>query len=98
MALMPLDRYTGIGMDLMNVPKANFKKVNLQLLVNVIGDVAVILLFASVWWVGFVSIFTYGSGILLGMRVLKKEGDINILRSLSSGLRFIFGTLKTNKT
>lgn len=98
MALMPLDRYTGIGMDLMNVPEANFKKVNLQLLVNVIGDIVVILLFASVWWVGFVSIFTYGSGILLGMRVLKKEGDIKILRSLSSGLRFIFGALKTNKT
>jgi O-antigen/teichoic acid export membrane protein len=97
MALMPLDRYTGIGMDLMNIPEANFKKVNLQLLVNVIGDIIVILLFASVWWVGFISIFTYGSGILLGMRILKKEGNIHILHSLSSGMRFIFETLKLTK-
>jgi O-antigen/teichoic acid export membrane protein len=79
--LLPLDRFSGVALDVLKKPQLNFLKVVLMLLVNVVGDVLVLSMTASPLGVALVSVVTYGSGAWLGYFFLKaylplKMGDI----------------------
>lgn len=70
--LMPLDRYSGVALDILNRPALNFIKVGLMLLVNIAGDVLVIYISGKVFPVAVVSILTFTTGVVFGMVFLKK--------------------------
>mgnify|MGYP000716510790 CR=1 FL=1 len=70
--LMPIDRYSGVALDILNKPFFNFMKVIIMLTVNIVGDILVIKLTGEIFPVAVVSILTFTTGVLLGLRFLKK--------------------------
>jgi O-antigen/teichoic acid export membrane protein len=55
--LLPVDRFMGVMLDSLNLPKYNFFKVVYMTLANIIGDAIVV--FAFVFVAGFISFFTF---------------------------------------
>ncbi len=55
--LLPLDRFIGVMLDSMNLPKYNLFKVIYMTMANIIGDSIVV--FAFVFVAGFLSFFTF---------------------------------------
>jgi O-antigen/teichoic acid export membrane protein len=84
-AIMPLDRYSGITLDVINKPKMNFRKVMVMLIVNVIGDLLVIKTWGLLWPVAVVSVFTFSSGLVYGNFLLKRYLDFSVKNVLISG-------------
>lgn len=86
-AFLPLERYSGIGLDVVNQPRLNLIKVILMLAVNIAGDFAAIYLFpnAPVAAVAGISVLTFGSGVLLGYRFLGKHMKFSFSGIISSG-------------
>lgn len=82
---MPLDRYSGITLDIMNRPVLNFIKVIMMLIVNAGGNVVVLYLAGKLWPVAVVSIFTFLTGVLFGAWFLKKYLKFSIKRLLING-------------
>ncbi|RIV27238.1 lipopolysaccharide biosynthesis protein [Fibrisoma montanum] len=84
-ALLPLERYSGVGLDALGLPNRNLQKVIIMLLVNVIGTVIALYLFKSVASVAFVSIATFLSGLLLGFRMMKPHAAVSLPTTLRVG-------------
>ena len=79
--LLPIDRFFGITLDIINKPHLNMIKVFIMLAVNVTGDFLGIFIFHSLYSVAVASIFTFFSGAIFGYWALKKHlefkmGDI----------------------
>ncbi|MBE0650341.1 MAG: hypothetical protein IH595_05825 [Bacteroidales bacterium] len=83
--LLPLDRFIGVLLDSLNLPKYNFFKVVYMTLANVIGDSIVV--FAFVFVAGFLSFFTFlFSGVhSLSLTALyaKEYTIINVLQGVA---------------
>lgn len=77
-AFLPLERYSGIGLDALGQPARNLKKVAFMLVVNVLGDLVAILVFQSVTAVALISIGTFGTGLLLGYRWLGETVPVSL--------------------
>jgi O-antigen/teichoic acid export membrane protein len=71
--LMPIDRFFGITLDILNKPHFNLIKVTLMLVVNVVGDFIGIYLTHNLYGVALSSIFTFLAGIVYGYWVLKRH-------------------------
>lgn len=71
--IMPIDRFFGITLDILNKPHLNMMKVFMMLTINVIGDFAGIAIFHNLYGVAIASLFTYYSGVLFGYFQLKKH-------------------------
>jgi len=86
-AFLPLERYSGIGLDVINKPKLNLIKVIVMVSVNIIGDFIVIELFPDkpVAAVAAVSVATFGSGIVLGYWFLRKHMVFSFAGIIKSG-------------
>jgi O-antigen/teichoic acid export membrane protein len=82
---MPLDRYTGVTLDVLNQPIKNFYKISVMLLIKVAGNLMVIYLIGEVWAVAVTSIVTFLAGVLLGIYYLKKSLDFSVKRLLVKG-------------
>lgn len=85
-ALMPLERYGGIGLDAVRQPRLNLLKVGLMLAVNVAGDLVALLGFQSVTGVALASIGTFLTGLGLGYFWLGKKTPVTLLGTVRSGL------------
>lgn len=66
MAFTALDRYSGVGLDVVNRPAVNMRKMLIMLVINVVGDVIALHFTGDIRWVAFVSIVTFGGGTLFG--------------------------------
>jgi O-antigen/teichoic acid export membrane protein len=71
--LLPVDRFFGITLDILNKPQINLVKVLLMLIVNVAGDFIGIRITHNLYGVAFSSIFTFLAGIVYGYWMLKKS-------------------------
>jgi O-antigen/teichoic acid export membrane protein len=71
--LLPVDRFFGITLDILNKPQLNLIKVVLMLVVNVVGDFIGIYLTHNLYGVAASSIFTFLAGIIYGYWALKKN-------------------------
>ena len=69
---LPLDKFLGISLDCLNLPKFNMIKVILMVFINVIGDLIAIFFFQSVWTVAAVTTLTMITGIVVGFIYLHK--------------------------
>ncbi|MES2266116.1 MAG: oligosaccharide flippase family protein [Bacteroidota bacterium] len=83
--LMPIDRFFGITLDILNKPHLNMLKVILMLTVNVIGDFVGIWIFHSLYAVAIASLFTFFSGAIFGYWALKKHLHFTIRDIFSLG-------------
>jgi O-antigen/teichoic acid export membrane protein len=70
--IMPVDRFFGITLDIMNKPKLNMAKVFIMLAVNIAADFIGYYLTKSLWGIAIASLFTYYTGLIFGFVQLKK--------------------------
>ena len=61
--LLPVDRFFGISLDILNKPHLNLTKVSIMLVVNVIGDFVGIYLTHSLYGVALASIVSFIAGV-----------------------------------
>ncbi|MCO5935204.1 oligosaccharide flippase family protein [Mucilaginibacter sp. RB4R14] len=83
--LMPIDRFFGITLDIINKPHLNMLKVILMLIVNITGDFIGIFIFHSLYAVAIASLFTFFSGAIFGYWALKKHLHFTIRDMFSLG-------------
>jgi len=83
--IMPIDRFFGITLDILNKPHLNMIKVFLMLAVNVTGDFLGIAIFHNLYGVAIASLFTYYTGVLFGYFQLKKHLDFSLNDLLTLG-------------
>jgi O-antigen/teichoic acid export membrane protein len=88
-AFLPLDRFSGVTLDIIGKPYLNFLKVIVMLLVNVAGDIAAIHFFGNIWGVAAVSILTFLTGVLFGNYFLKKYLQHSIRETLRTGYKTV---------
>jgi len=83
--LMPVDRFFGITLDMLNKPQINMTKVVIMLAVNVVGDFAGIAIFHNLYGVAIASIFTFLSGVIYGYWVLRKYLNFTMFGIIKMG-------------
>lgn len=87
MAIISIDRYGGMALDILDRPNINMYKVFLMLIVNVVGDLIAVQVSKEVSWVAFVSIFTFSSGIVFGFYYLRDSLPFRAGKWLISGFQ-----------
>ena len=95
--LMPLDRFLGISLDILNKPALNFIKVMFMLGVNIAGDLIAIRYFHSINIVALSSLLTFISGIIIGRLFLKKYLNFTTIGIFRRGIDLVkeyFGKMK----
>jgi len=70
---LPLDRFTGVTLDSINLPKANFIKISIMVTANVVGDLIAIYFLNEVWAVAVVTINTVLIGVFIGIYFLNRQ-------------------------
>ncbi len=93
-ALTPLDRFSGIALDVLHRPHLNFYKVIAMLCANVIGDLIVVHNTDNIAWVAFVSIITFATGIVFGFVFLRDVIPFRPLGIVKSGGKEVFRLVK----
>ncbi|MEO6548032.1 MAG: oligosaccharide flippase family protein [Ferruginibacter sp.] len=83
--LFPLDRFTGITLDIINRPQLNFIKIILSLIVNVATDIIAIKMFGNIYGVAAASIITILFGVVFGYFSLNRYLSFNLSGILKSG-------------
>ncbi len=86
-ALLPIDRFLGVTLDIIGKPSMNLIKVILMLITNILGDFLGIFIFHNVESVAASSILTFLTGILFGHRVLRKYLPYKFLEIFKDGLK-----------
>jgi O-antigen/teichoic acid export membrane protein len=86
MAFTALDRYSGVGLDVLDRPKINMNKVIIMLVINIVGDLLALYIFEDIRWVAFVSILTFGGGTLFGFRYLKDVIPFHFFKWVKLGI------------
>lgn len=87
MAFTALDRYSGVGLDVLNRPQVNMSKVIFMLLINIVGDLLALYFFEDIRWVAFVSILTFAGGTLFGFRYLKDVIPFDFFKWVKLGVQ-----------
>ncbi len=82
---LPIDRFIGVTLDVIHLPKINFIKVVLMLLINVVGDVIGIQIFQNVYGVAIASVPTFIIGTWYGLHYLKKHLPVSMKDIFSVG-------------
>jgi peptidoglycan biosynthesis protein MviN/MurJ (putative lipid II flippase) len=85
MAILPLDKFSGVMLDTINKPHLNFYKVGIQLFVNIVGDCLAILLFGNLESVALVATLTFMAGMIFGYYQLNKHMGIKFKNVLVYG-------------
>jgi O-antigen/teichoic acid export membrane protein len=86
--LIPIDRMTGIGLDSINKPNVNARKVFLMVTANIIGDLIAVFVFRSLVLVAVGSILFTILGIVVGMYFLNKELSLSYKQIFVRGAAF----------
>lgn len=84
-AFLPLDRFSGITLDIIGKPYLNFIKVLVMLAVNVTGDLLAIHYIGNIYGVAAVSILTFLTGVFFGNYFLRKYLNHSISKTLKVG-------------
>ncbi|WP_167855104.1 lipopolysaccharide biosynthesis protein [Hymenobacter wooponensis] len=84
--LFPIDRFTGITLEVINKPRLNLIKVFMMLTINVAGDFAGIYLFDGIYGVAIASFPTVLSGFLFGYLLLRKDLSLSLTEMMRVGL------------
>ncbi len=85
--LYPIDRFNGVTLDIIHLPKMNFYKVLIMLVACIISDVGGLMISKSIYGVAFASPFTLLTGILVGYIALKKHIDYSFKDVFTIGFK-----------
>lgn len=92
--LFPLDRFTGITLDIIHKPQLNFIKIIFSLIINIATDVIAVKMFNNIYGVAAASILTLLFGVCFGYITLNKYLPFK----LNGVLRLGYSTSKTMVT
>lgn len=84
--LYPLDRFTGVTLDIVHQPRINFYKVIVMLAVNFTANFAGVALFGNLYGISFGSLFTVVAGAYFGYYNLKKHLSFTLREIIASGI------------
>lgn len=76
--LFPIDRFNGVALDMLQLPKINFQKVLLMLGVHITSSLLGIFFFRSLYGIAFFGPLTVIAGVLFGYYALKKRIDYTL--------------------
>ncbi|MBK7682796.1 MAG: oligosaccharide flippase family protein [Bacteroidetes bacterium] len=96
-AFLPLDRFSGITLDIIGKPYLNFIKVLLMLIVNISGDIIAIHYFGTIGSIAAVSILTFLTGVIFGNYFLKKYLNHTIKETLTTGFNTLMDMARSVK-
>ncbi len=85
---LPIDRFTGVGLDSINRPKQNFYKVVVMVVANIIGDLVAVFVFKSLALVAVATIVFTIIGVIVGLFFFNKEIGISFKKIFSGGWYF----------
>jgi O-antigen/teichoic acid export membrane protein len=85
-AFLPLDRFSGVTLDIIGKPFMNLVKVLLMLTVNIAGDLLAIHYAGTISAVAAVSIITFLSGLLFGNYILNWHLNHSVKVTLQTGI------------
>lgn len=85
--ISPLDRFSGLVLDVLNRPNVNLTKVLIMLVTNVIGNIVAIKLGYGLVGVAFVTILSAVAGISYGFYRHRKEVPLRPLQFTRQGLK-----------
>ncbi len=94
--LFPIDRFNGVTLDILNMPKVNFHKVIAMLIVNVIADFVGVYIFKNMYGMAIAAPFVMLTGLSIGHIALKKELPYTIKEVLVMGWGETKWFLQTN--
>lgn len=83
--LYPIDRFTGVTLDMINKPQLNFYKNLLKVVINIGGDILFIWLFHDLRAVAAVSVINLVAGVLFGYYFLRKYLRFTVTDILRQG-------------
>jgi len=83
----PIDRFNGVTLDIIHLPKMNFYKVLFMLFACVSTDLIGVLTTKSIYGVAFAAPFTLLTGILVGYFALKKHIDYSFKSVFTMGFK-----------
>ncbi len=83
--LYPIDRFTGVTLDIIHKPKINFKKVQLMLVMKIVGDVVFISLLGNLYGAPLAGLFTTLAGLIYGCMRLQKFMPFSVAGILQTG-------------
>lgn len=81
----PIDRFTGVTLDIIHQPKRNFIKVIIMLVINVIANYIGIKLFGNLYGVVFSSVLSFSVGVCYSYFSLKEFLSFNVSGILKTG-------------
>jgi O-antigen/teichoic acid export membrane protein len=87
--ILPIDRFTGVTLDCLNMPSLNFKKIITMTLFNIGFDFLVVYYTNDLRWIAFGTLLTTAIGIIVGIKFLNRSFETTIFTILKSGLIFI---------
>lgn len=87
--LLPIDRFTGVTLDCINLPAYNFRKVLVMTVFNIGFDLLILNFTNDLRWVAFGTMLTTVLGIILGIKFLNKSFNTSVLSILKGGFYFI---------
>lgn len=76
--LLPLDRFSGVVLDSLNLPRLNFYKVALMALINLAGDLVAVFIFKSLIGVALTTIIMTLAGAVWGLWLLRARLDLQL--------------------
>jgi len=85
--IYPIDRFSGVTLDIINQPKRNFYKVILMLIINVIGNYIGILWLGDLYGVVLSSVLAFAIGFLYSYTSLQEFLTFNIKGILNTGVK-----------
>jgi O-antigen/teichoic acid export membrane protein len=83
--LFPIDRFNGVTLDILHMPKVNFYKVIAMLVVNVIADFVGVYFLKNMYGMAIATPFVIVTGLIVGHYALKKELPYTIKEILVMG-------------
>ncbi|GAB3639943.1 hypothetical protein GCM10027423_05790 [Spirosoma arcticum] len=84
-AFLPLDRYSGAGLDAIGKPGANLFKVLVMLVVQVLGSLLALVTIQSTTALATVSIVTFMLGMFIGFRLMNRHVPVSLTGSVQAG-------------
>lgn len=83
--LYPIDRFNGVTLDILHMPKVNFYKVIAMLVVNIIADFVGVYFLKNMYGMAIAAPFVIVTGLWVGHHALKKEIPYTIKEILIIG-------------
>jgi O-antigen/teichoic acid export membrane protein len=87
--LFPIDRFTGVALDVINQPRINLYKVFIMLATNVVCDVIGVFLLNSIYGIALANLPTVIVGFVYGYMQLRKFMPLSVKAILATGLEEI---------